>query len=40
MKIGSEAAWTKEDLQEQNKELTRFTRELDDSEAGRAQHLS
>lgn len=41
MKIDSEAAWAKEDLlREQNKELASFRRELDNSEAERAQHLS
>ncbi|XP_042427224.1 uncharacterized protein LOC122014840 isoform X3 [Zingiber officinale] len=41
MKIDSEAAWAKEDLlREQNKELASFRRELDNTEAERAQHLS
>ncbi|THU54050.1 hypothetical protein C4D60_Mb10t20930 [Musa balbisiana] len=41
MKIDTEAAWAKEDLlREQNKELATFRRELDNSEAERAQHLS
>ncbi|XP_018675393.2 uncharacterized protein LOC104000469 isoform X3 [Musa acuminata AAA Group] len=40
MKIDTEAAWAKEDLlREQNKELATF-RELDNSEAERAQHMS
>ncbi|XP_064984297.1 uncharacterized protein LOC104000469 isoform X5 [Musa acuminata AAA Group] len=41
MKIDTEAAWAKEDLlREQNKELATFRRELDNSEAERAQHMS
>ncbi|KAL8233078.1 hypothetical protein R6Q57_002856 [Mikania cordata] len=40
IRLDHEAAWAKEDLlREQNKELATFRRELDNSEAERAQHL-